>query len=253
MTIDSDVLKIARAQIGEKEDPLGSNKNKYGKWYGVDGVQWCAIFVSYCFYKAGLPLPATTPKGFAYCPSGVDWFRSKGRFFSEPKIGDVVFFDWYKGIRACTINDGDNVRCSDAWHIGIVEKVNSDGSITSIEGNTSETSNGNGGGVMRQTRDRDLWYGFGRPNYSTVSRVSNYPQFQGRIILLTSPNMKGEDIKTWKKRMIERGWNLGSGANDVFDSKADEVLRKFQAEKGLGVDGQLGELSWNAAWEEVVT
>ena len=248
-----DVLDIAKAEIGYKESPAGSNITKFGKWYGMDGVQWCAIFVSYCFYKAGLPLPATTPKGFAYCPSGADYFKSKGQFFSAPKIGDVVFFDFHKGRRACTINDGDNVRCSDAWHIGIVEEINSDGTITSIEGNTSSTSIGNGGEVMRRTRGRDLWYGFGRPNYSTVSRVSNYPQFQGRIILLTSPNMKGEDIKIWKNRMIERGWNLGSGADDLFDRKADEVLRKFQREKGLEDDGQLGELSWNAAWEEVVT
>ena len=29
--------------------PPGSNRTMFGRWFGVDGVPWCAIFVSYCF------------------------------------------------------------------------------------------------------------------------------------------------------------------------------------------------------------
>lgn len=43
------------------------------------------MFVSYCFYNAGLPLPITTPKGFAYCPYGVKWFRNKGWWHTDTK------------------------------------------------------------------------------------------------------------------------------------------------------------------------
>jgi hypothetical protein len=244
MTVPSDVLKIAISEIDYAESPPGSNLNKFGKWYGMDGVQWCAIFVSYCFYKAGLPLPVTEAKGFAYCPSGVQWFRSKGQFFSTPKVGDVVFFDWHK-----------DTSDSDAWHIGIVESVNPDGSIDSIEGNTSNVSNGNGGEVMRRTRYPELWYGFGRPDYSgaVTHTPATYPRWSGRYITLTSEYTKGDDVRAWKRRMVERGWNLGTGSDDVFDRKADEVLRKFQAEKGFEVDGKIGEISWNAAWEIPVT
>lgn len=218
----------------------------------MDGVQWCAIFVSYCFYKAGLPLPVTEAKGFAYCPSGVQWFRSRGRLFDTPKVGDVVFFDWYKDEPPCR-NDEDN-HCSDAWHIGIVESVNADGSITSIEGNTSSAGGGNGGEVMRQQRFPGVWYSFGRPAYSGVNPPPvDHPEWDGRYITLTSPYTKGDNVRIWKQRMIARGWNLGSGADDVFDRKADEVLRKFQAEKGFEVDGKIGEISWNAAWELSIT
>jgi surface antigen len=253
MAAPSDVLKIAVNEIGFSESPPGSNLNKFGEWYGMDGVQWCAIFVSYCFYKVGMPLTVSNAKGFAYCPSGVEWFRAKGQFFSTPKVGDVVFFDWYKDESPCR-SDADN-NCSDAWHIGIVESVNADGSITSIEGNTSSTSNGNGGTVMRRNRTSSVFYGFGRPNYSGVvtHTPATYPKWSGRYITLTSEYTKGEDVRSWKQQMIKRGWNLGSGSDDVFDRKADEVLRKFQAEKGFEVDGKIGEISWNAAWEIPVT
>jgi CHAP domain/Putative peptidoglycan binding domain len=254
MTVPLDVIQIAKAEIGYAESPAGSNLNKFGKWYGMDGVQWCAIFVSYCFYNAQLPLPATERKGFAYCPSGVKWFRDKGQFFDNPKVGDVVFFDWYKGEPAC-ISDADT-HCSDAWHIGIVESVNADGSITSIEGNTSNTSNGNGGEVMRRIRFSDVWYGFGRPSYSNQAnpvQETDHPRWSGRYITLTSPFTKGDDVRLWKQQMIARGWNLGSGSDNVFDLRSDEVLRKFQKEKGIEMDGKIGPISWNAAWELAVT
>jgi len=72
MTTPNDVLQVAMRQLGQKENPPGSNKSKYGNWYGMDGA-WCAMFVSYCFHQAGMPLPITNKKGFAYCPYGVDW------------------------------------------------------------------------------------------------------------------------------------------------------------------------------------
>jgi murein L,D-transpeptidase YcbB/YkuD len=53
--------------------------------------------------------------------------------------------------------------------------------------------------------------------------------------------------------MIARGWDLGSSPIDVFDRRSDEVLRKFQAEKGLEIDGKIGPNSWDSAWELAVT
>jgi len=51
---------------------------------------------------------------------------------TDPQVGDIVFYDW----------GGDGV--SD--HVGIVEKVNSDGSIVAIEGNTSDGFGDSNGG-----------------------------------------------------------------------------------------------------------
>lgn len=148
------VLAVARGEVGVVESPPGSNKNKYGEWYGMDNVPWCAIFVSYCFYKAGSPLPPiTTEKGFAYCPYGVSYFKDAGKFDMNPKPGCIVFFDW----------EGDGV----SNHVGIVEEVKSADEVVCIEGNTSTSDNSNGGQVMRRTRSLSLISGFAHPDTSS--------------------------------------------------------------------------------------
>lgn len=150
------VLKIASSYLGYKESPPNSNRTKFGSWYSMDGQPWCAIFVSFCFYQAGLPLPATTPRGFAYCPYGVNWFKQLKRFYKTPEVGDVVFFDFTSG------------RDGIADHVGIVEKVNSDGTVTTIEGNTSSNgSQSNGGAVLRKVRTpKNVVLGYGRPRWN---------------------------------------------------------------------------------------
>lgn len=36
----SRIVSIAQSQIGTTEQPSGTNKTKYGKWFGLDGVAW---------------------------------------------------------------------------------------------------------------------------------------------------------------------------------------------------------------------
>jgi peptidoglycan hydrolase-like protein with peptidoglycan-binding domain len=245
MTSPQQVIYIAASEIGYKENPPNSNHNKFGGWYGMDYQPWCAIFVSYCFYSAGLPLPINNSKGFAYCPEGVNWFKNKGWWYTTPQVGDVVFYDW----------QGDGI--SD--HVGIVEKVNGDGSIVAIEGNTSTGSDSNGGQVMRRTRSEGI-QGYGRPSYTpTPTPTPTPPPWPGRYIALTSPNMEGTDILLWQRQMIHRGWNLGPGGttgkgdDSIFGENDHEVLIEFQKQQGLDVDGKIGPLSWNAAWTSPIT
>src|SRR6266516_1359768 len=42
-------LAEALRHVGVRESPPGSNRTMFGRWFGVDGVPWCSIFVSYCF------------------------------------------------------------------------------------------------------------------------------------------------------------------------------------------------------------
>lgn len=49
-----------RAQLGNHEDPLGSNNTSYGRRFGSDGVSWCVIF-GWCMYDdAGVRWPIKT-------------------------------------------------------------------------------------------------------------------------------------------------------------------------------------------------
>lgn len=148
------ILARAKSQLGVHEIPAYSNITPYTRWYGITGP-WCAMFVSWVFYHAGLALPISTSKGFAYCPYGVDWFKKRGAWATaaaRPKPGWLVFFDF----------PGDGVnRVS---HVGIVEGVAADGRIITIEGNTNAAGSRTGGNVMRHYRRSGI-VGYGIINY----------------------------------------------------------------------------------------
>ena len=134
------IIEIAKKEIGTVEKPANSNKNKYGKWFGLDGVAWCGQFVSYCYTMSGFPLPKIGfTKGFAGCQTAVAYFLKNKKTTVNPIEGDIVFFDW----------NGDN-RYD---HTGIfVRWINFMETFETIEGNTSLTNQSNGGEVMLRTR-----------------------------------------------------------------------------------------------------
>ena len=145
------VIARFESQVGVEESPSGSNRTPYTEWYGLVGP-WCAMFVSWCFAMEGNPLAASTSKGFAYTPSGAEWFKKQGRWTTDPARGHVVFFDF----------PGDNFnRIS---HVGVVTAVAGDGSIETVEGNTDEKGGRTGGKVMRRRRKVGI-VGYGIPAY----------------------------------------------------------------------------------------
>ena len=134
-----DIIKIAENEIGYKEDPANSNLTKYGKWFGIDGVAWCGIFVSWCYAQSGRPLPAIGFKnGFAGCQTAVKYFKEKNMITDRPVAGDIVFFDW----------NGDG-RYD---HTGLFVRQIDGNYFETIEGNTSLSNQSNGGEVMRRKR-----------------------------------------------------------------------------------------------------
>ena len=140
-------LAEALRHVGVREVPPGSNRTMFGRWFGADGVPWCAIFASYCFdVGAGVVLgrgwhgAGGTPRGIAYVPTLAAWLRGTGRAVSEAGPGDLVIFDWDGGLPD---------------HAGIVIRVLAGGAIETVEGNTGDE-------VMRRTRSRADVALFGR-------------------------------------------------------------------------------------------
>lgn len=132
------VIDIAIKEIGYSEFPENSNKTKYGKWFGLDGVPWCGMFVSWVYHHAGFPLGNIGfAKGFAGCQTAVAYFTKTKQVVKTPKPCDIVFFDW----------NGDG-RFD---HVGIVVRVTGD-HFETIEGNTSLKNQSNGGTVMHRNR-----------------------------------------------------------------------------------------------------
>lgn len=133
----SNVVEIARQQVGYFE--IKGNKTKYGEWFGLNGVPWCGIFVSWCYAMGGVPLPKIGFKrGFAGCQTAAEYFKIHGLIVKTPTVGDIVLYDW----------QGDG-RYD---HTGIFLKHNENNTFAAIEGNTSTVNQSNGGSVMVRTR-----------------------------------------------------------------------------------------------------
>ena len=91
-------MKNAITQIGIKESPFGSNKTKYGAWYGMDGQPWCAMFCTWNYMTAGgNTLSFAKGSRYAYVPYVVQDARNNRNglsITSNPVPGDMVCFDW---------------------------------------------------------------------------------------------------------------------------------------------------------------
>ena len=140
MKINIELIKTAIGELGNTEYPMNSNKQKYGEWYGMNGVPYCAIFVSWVFNQTGIPLGIIdTDKGFHYTPSALNHFKKTEELTKNPKTGDIVFFDW----------QGDGK----VDHVGIFLQDNHDKiTFMTIEGNTALGNDSNGGEVMIKVR-----------------------------------------------------------------------------------------------------
>lgn len=130
----AEAVGVAKGEVGIKEVPAGSNRVKYSVWYGMVGP-WCAMFVSWVYAQVGIPFR------YAYVPYVVRDAR-KGRnglrVVSSPQPGDLACYQFG----------------SEPDHIGIFVRWIDAHSFEAVEGNTSVTSNDNGGKVMVRHRPR---------------------------------------------------------------------------------------------------
>lgn len=120
------LINVAKHELewGFKEDNA-NNITPYGQWYGMNGSSWCAMFVSYCAFQAGV-IDELVPQ-YAWCPSGMTWYKERNKYHKRnsgynPKRGDIIFFY--------------NNELGRVAHTGIVIDGD-DKYITTIEGNTS--------------------------------------------------------------------------------------------------------------------
>lgn len=60
-----------------------------------------------------------------------------------------------------------------------------------------------------------------------------------------------EDLRAWQQRMADRKWRITP--DGYYGDETERVVRAFQREKGLSVDGVIGAATWAAAWTSPVT
>jgi len=147
MATPLDVIKIGTQYADAHYKEGKNNDNVFGKWYGMNNVPWCAMFVSYCYNKAGAPtlVAATTSKGFASCTAAVNWFKAHKHLVNakDAKPGDIVFMA-FNGKKEYD-------------HVGIVISNDPKNKVMhTVEGNTVNPNGTgdqvNGDGVYYKTR-----------------------------------------------------------------------------------------------------
>jgi hypothetical protein len=121
------MVAMAQAEVGQAEQPPGSNNSPRIAQYrsataGAPGPgPWCAYFTSWLARGAGVPV-GDHGQGFGSVDALYAWAQKSGRAIptssgQDPKPGDLIVWD---------------------EHIGIVESVRPDGTIQTIEGNSSD-------------------------------------------------------------------------------------------------------------------
>ena len=188
MATISELLDIARRQLGVKEDPPGSNKVKYNAWYygrEVSGAAypWCMVFVQWVFDRASVKLPTRT----ASCGALMRAAQAAGCWVTKGyRPGDVVIYDFPGG------------AATD--HCGIVEAVD-DSRVSAIEGNTSSSNDADGGAVERRTRRLSLIAGAVRPTFDEEVEEMRYNT------VAECPDWARETVQ----KLIDKGYLGGDG------------------------------------------
>ena len=137
-------LAAAQAEVGQAEQPPGSNDSpriaEYRQATAGSGVgPWCAYFVSWAAQQAGAPI-GEQGQGMGATIAVEEWGKRTGRALpagQPPQPGDLIVW----GSR----------------HIGMVESVDAQGNISTIEGNSSDqvsrrTYGPDGGGATSYIR-----------------------------------------------------------------------------------------------------
>jgi len=136
-------LEVAISQLGKEENPRGGNWGKVGdpvpeylKSVGITfPASWCMAFVYWSVQQAanrlGLQNPLMKTGGVLAGWAGRPRLQAK-----LPAPGDIFIMDHGHGL----------------GHTGIVESIDADGTLHTIEGNTNADGSRNGYAVERKSR-----------------------------------------------------------------------------------------------------
>ena len=225
------IINSAAAEEGTKESPANSNRTKYGVWYGLDGVRWCAIFVSWIYNKAGVPLgKVDSSNGFHYCQSAYNHWKLNKELTKNPKKGDIVLFDW-QGDGHC-----DHTGIFDSWRSG--DKL----SFYCWEGNTAVGNNSDGGMVMKRLRSATLVKAFVSPKVLGDS-------VSGNSVESLKKGDRGAEITLLQKNLYDLGYTLT--VDGFFGTETEGVVKQFQKDHFLEENGIVNEMTKGAMEEEL--
>lgn len=233
----------AASMIAEARKSLGLGEpNKIQQWYAErhgsayrGNFPWCDAAVCYWARHSGND-PVVPAGDRAYTVWHAQDFQRINRWTAgttdnikeHARPGDIVFFDW---------SGTNNIGAVD--HVGVVEKVLSDGRLQTIEGNT-------GNACKRRVRAADVIAGFGRPAYTSSPRPSGPRPWPGRFLKLADPFMHGDDVMWVQRRLNAKGASPRLTEDGVYGPKTRQEVLDYQRSHKLEADGVVGPKTWAA-------
>lgn len=280
MSYPSDVVRIARNEIGYHEKRTNANLDKktapndgagnYTK-YARDldaisyfngkkqGYDWCAVH--YCWLieqtlgdgmsaRSALYQPNAKYNCGAGCTPQAQYYRENNAFYTAPKVGDQIFYG----------------KIGDEAHTGLVIEV-SDGSVYTIEGNVQNQ-------VMllsHSINDKNI-VGYGRPRYEKDDPCAVHVVKKGDTLNAiaemydTTAEKIAEENDISDPNLITVGtvlvFHKGDGkwhTNDIFAQYGDtgmavKIIQALLLKRGLDLvyDGVFGAETRSAvmAWQQ---
>jgi len=257
------VLNLARSEVGYREKASNSqlddkdanagtgNWTKYARdldglrnFYNTakNGYMWCDVFYDWLFVKCfGAELGRQMlcqplNSAGAGCKFSVQYYKQYGRWITgTPEPGDQIFFSYAPG---------------EYSHTGLVETV-SEGVVTTIEGNTSESV-----GRRSYAIGSSTIAGYGRPRWelaadTSPSDISFGPSESSKRILKLG--CRGDDVKKLQEDLIRMGYDVGPyKADGDYGDNTKKAVMKFQEQHHVEpVDGEVGDLT-RAALKEIL-
>lgn len=239
MSTPSDLLNIARSQLGYswKGDP--EEGNKYGRWYGIPNGDYCIMFQSWCLDQVGVTAP-----GYPACRASLA-LKGANRAIADAQPGDLAIVETNNNR-----NDGPDHGC-------IVEE-NTGYSIKTIDGNVG------GGFVARREYTYANVWGIIHPNYDGESAdvIVDDDDDEDSGVLLLDSDLGKLTIQEWATQLglsgsDADGWiswqylgnreylaNFSSCVWNWFDGCAGSPTAKAIQRKvgSANVDGVLGKV-----------
>jgi hypothetical protein len=120
--VRTDIVNLADSYNGKTYGP--GYTNPFGP-----SEEWCALFVEYIWQKEGIDIPQNGYSGAVY-----DWAAGQDPSqalpaTATPQLGDAVLF-------------GSNGAYPDSKHVAIVVAINSNGTITTVNGDDGQNPDG---------------------------------------------------------------------------------------------------------------
>ena len=198
---------------------------KYPTFYNTkkQGAAWCDIWYDWVLVKAFGEEEAQKMLGQpdrsygAGCSWSVKYYKSIGRWFKSPKLGDQIFF--YNSSR------------TDIVHTGMVVKIDNT-YVYTIEGNTSSASGvvANGGCVAEKKYKLSYYRiaGYGRPWYDEEPKKETKPAAKPT----TSTASFSKDVQDWQKAAIADKYKFPKyGADGDWGAECETVAKKAICKK----------------------